>query len=134
MRTACLLATLLLGACGPSMQSAPGPGLILEVVPDAVSAGDRVELVLGNGTSGTVGYNLCTSALERRAGGGWEAVPSERVCTMELRTLDPGGEDRYSLELPAGLDPGEYRFTTAVEDLDAGSRTDVASDPFVVSS
>ena len=82
----------------------------------SVSQERRLELQLRNNSQRTLGYNLCASNLERRSGQAWQPVASQRICTMELRTLAPGGEARYALALEE-LPPGEYRATTRVEGL-----------------
>lgn len=135
MRTIAFLTAVLLCACGPSLQSegqAADP--ILRVEPGTPSAGDTVTLVLDNRSPHSVGYNLCTSVLERSSGAGRQAVPSDRVCTMELRTLEPGQRARYSMEVPEGLAPGEYVYLANVEVLDTGERRAVRSEPFRVGS
>lgn len=92
-----------------------------------VSQERALELVLRNGSAKPIGYNLCTSNLERRSGAAWQAVASERICTMELRSLAPGGEARYRLALE-GVPAGEYRATAR---LDADP-PEVATEPFVL--
>lgn len=129
-----LLAILLASAC-TATQSPPGEGAVtLRAQPAAVSAGDSLELVLENGLAEPVGYNLCTSALEWRRGEAWEAVASDRVCTMELRILEPGQEARFTFAMPQRpqLPAGEYRAVTGVEHMTSGGRTEVASEPFRV--
>lgn len=127
-----LLALALCAGCtSPRAASAP-PGVRLSVQPAPIAPGDSLVLVLENASADPVGYNLCASGLERREAGAWRPVPSQRVCTMELRTLDPGGEARYTLPLPEGLPAGEYRAVTGVENLPRGERTGVASEPFRV--
>lgn len=91
-----------------------------------VSQPESLELRLRNDSDRTLGYNLCASTLERRSGQAWQPVASQRICTMELRSLPPGREARYSLALPA-LAPGEYRVSTRVEGLPAAV---VATEPF----
>lgn len=92
-----------------------------------VSQGGALELALRNGSPDPIGYNLCASGLERRSEDGWRAVPSTRVCTMELRTLAPGGVARFRAP-PEGLPPGEYRALTRVD----GAPGEVRSEPFVL--
>ncbi|HEX2187299.1 MAG TPA: immunoglobulin-like domain-containing protein [Longimicrobiaceae bacterium] len=122
-----------LAACTPALQESDmNPELALTVEPDAVRPADTVTLTLRNGTAAEVGYNLCSSTLERRADGAWQTVPSDRICTRELRILMPGQEASYPLELQPGLAPGEYRFSTGVEQMTAGGRQEVASEPFQV--
>lgn len=128
MRDILLLTALLaVCACGPSLQSGESSDVTLSAEPAAVSARDSVTLILRNDSPSEVGYNLCASGLERRAGGSWTQVPSDRVCTMELRMLAAGAEARYELELPEGLDVGEYRFTTSVHRMAAGETEPVRS-------
>jgi hypothetical protein len=104
----------------------------LRVEPTELAAGDSITLVLENGSPDRIGYNLCTSDLQRSNDGGWETVPSDRVCTMELRTLPPGERARYPLSLASGLAEGEYRYRTRVERLERGDRSDVPSEVFRV--
>ena len=92
---------------------------------DAVVFPDKLELRLRNGGPTAVGYNLCASSLERRSAQAWQPVATQRICTMELRTLKPGEEARYSYPLD-DLPPGEYRATTRVEGLSAA----VTTEPF----
>lgn len=129
MRVAGLIASAVLCACGPSVQAGAG-----NVTLAADAAPDSIVLTLRNGSEAAMYYNLCTSSLERQRNGGWETVPSERVCTLELRTLDPAAEARYTLDLPAVLEPGSYRVRTSVENTGTGERNDLVSEPFRVGS
>ncbi len=132
MRNALAVAAILLSACSPSMQAGEGSGVTLSVEPTSVSAGASVTLVLRNGSASPVGYNLCTSGLQRSEGGAWAPVASDRVCTMELRTLAAGEEARYPLGLPGGLEAGEYRFLTSLDRMDAAGPDSVTSETFRV--
>jgi hypothetical protein len=123
MRSIALLAMTLLCSCGPSIQSGAGEGVALRVEPGGVSTGDSVTLVLANGTTEAVGYNLCTSGLERQVDDVWQPVASDRACTMELRTLGPGEETRYPIEIADGVVAGVYRFVTRIEVADGGFRS-----------
>lgn len=130
MRAVAFASVVLLLACAPTPDGAGD--VRLNVEPESLSAGDSITLELSNGSAEAVGYNLCTSGLERLSGGEWQAVPSDRVCTMELRTL-PGGERvRYELDLPSDLPAGEYRYRTRVERLDAGEGRMLRSGTFRV--
>lgn len=132
MRTVSLLClAVLLGACG---RPAPfdAAGVRLSVQPEPPAPGDSVTLVLANRSPDPIGYNLCASQLERRAGGEWRPVPEDRVCTMELRALAPGEEARFELAVPPGLEPGEYRYTTRVENLETGEGGSVRVESFRV--
>lgn len=122
-----------LAACGPSMQSGDGgSGVRLDVDPAAASPGDTVLLTLTNASPDPIGYNLCSSGLEVRGDGEWRAVPSNRICTLELRALEVGTDTSYRFDLPPDLAPGEYRVTTTVERLEAGDRVGVGSGAFMV--
>ena len=65
--------------------------------------------------------------MERRVGNAWEAVPSDRICTMELRTLQAGSTTTYRTTLPPGTTAGDYRFITNVELMESGQRRGVTS-------
>jgi hypothetical protein len=119
---------LLLAACGPSIRGeGEGDAVTLRAEPSTAAPGDTVELILTNQSGGTLGYNLCSSGMEQRAGASWTSVPSNRMCTMELRMLPPGESARFPLGLESGLSAGEYRFVTTVHDEAAGSSTQVRS-------
>jgi hypothetical protein len=121
---------VLLAACASPGETTSDPWLALTVAPAAPVPGEAVTLTLSNQTAWPVGYNLCTSWLERDSAGTWEPVPEDRVCTMELRMLDPGGESQDQVQLPATLSAGSYRYTARVEDR--GSMEDVSSEPFQI--
>jgi hypothetical protein len=113
------LAILMLGCAACASQ-----GVTLTAT---VSQGRSLELALRNGSARAIGYNLCASTLERRSGGRWQPVASQRICTMELRSLAPGGEARYRVSLE-NVPPGEYRARARIDD----NPPEVASDPFIV--
>jgi hypothetical protein len=101
-----------------------------DVTLSAVRTGNRVTLMLRNGSATPVGYNLCSSGLQRSSGAAWEAIETDEVCTMELRTLERGGSATFEKNLPSDLQPGEYRYVT---NIDAGGTRAVAeSNPFRV--
>lgn len=130
---ALLLVPALLCGCNTTPEADPPMGDVrLAVAPTPADAGGRVTLTLSNGADESAAYNLCTSALQRRAGGAWEPVPEDRVCTMELRLLEPGAEATFTVDLPAGLPAGEYRYLTNVEMSAGGERMAVWSEPFRV--
>ena len=112
-------------------QPAPQPSgdVTLSASPSRTAAGSTMTLTLANSANYTVGYNLCTSAIETAGG---SSVPTDRVCTMELRTLQPGRSANYSFELPANLGDGSYRFSTGAENMDGGTRAVVKSNIFTV--
>jgi hypothetical protein len=109
--------------------TAPSGEIAFSVSPDSVAPGGTLTLTLANRTGERLGYNLCTSAIETAAGA---TVPSDRVCTMELRTLEPGDSGNYSFELPQELAPGSYRLTTSVQRMDAGTQSPVRTEVFEV--
>lgn len=135
LRPVLLLTMMLAAACTTTAQTAIEDGAAtLRVEPTTVSAGDSLVLVLVNGLEEPLGYNLCTSVLEWRRGEAWEPMPSDRVCTMELRILEPGQDDRFAVQMPElpQLPAGEYRALTGVEHMTSGGRTELASEPFHV--
>ena len=112
-------------------RSAPVPteSVSLNASPQRAAAGSTMTLTLRNGSLRTIGYNLCTSGLQTSAGA---AVRSDRVCTMELRTLGPAARATDSWELPDDLAAGHYRFTTTIEWMDSNLRSNVDSNSFEV--
>jgi hypothetical protein len=104
----------------------------IELRVETASARDSVTLVLSNGSSEEVGFNLCPSTLERSTGATWEPVVSERLCTMELRLLPSGREARYTLGVPVGLPSGRYRYRAAVTRMESGTSVSLTSDTFQV--
>jgi hypothetical protein len=121
---------VLLAACATATNDASEPGLSLSASPAIVSAGETITLTLSNQSAWPIGYNLCTSALEREAGTGWEPVPEDRICTMELRMLDPGSTSEQQIQLPATMPAGSYRYTANVEDR--GSMEPISTAAFEV--
>lgn len=119
----------LVAACATGLQTGAG-GISLSAQPQALAAGETITLTLRNDSPGDVGYNLCSSTLEQRVGEGWQPVATDRVCTMELRTLAPGQVATYPMELPAAATAGEYRYVTAVELMEMGTRGGVQSEVF----
>lgn len=124
------------GAVPPGQQpvsgepaTAPTGDVSLRASPERVSAGATVTLTLNNGSQGRLGYNLCTSVLQRAAG---EEVRTDRVCTMELRILEPGRTATYSYDLPGTLEDGSYRFSASVDRMDDGAPTALTSNAIEV--
>ncbi len=130
-------------AAAPAAPAAPIPGqpqgsptspqpsgeAKLSASPQQVAQAATVTLALANGTTEPLGYNLCTSVLLASDG---SPVRGDRVCTMELRTLEPGNTATYPYELPASVGPGSYRFSTSVERMRSGTRTAVTSNEITV--
>jgi hypothetical protein len=134
MRTL-LSAAILLCACSSSMNSSdPANDVHLSVRPESATPGDSMTLTLRNETAEQIGYNLCTSSLQRQTAGGWEPVPSDVVCTMELRTLEPDQDASYRTALPDDLSSGRYRYSTGIEAMQTGGGYGIMSNSFDVSS
>ncbi|HEX2167968.1 MAG TPA: hypothetical protein VHG09_12110 [Longimicrobiales bacterium] len=135
MRILLSAAVILLGACSSAMQSSdPADDVHLTVAPENATPGDSMTLTLRNETTEQIGYNLCTSSLQRQTAGGWATVPSDVVCTMELRTLEPDQEASYRTALPDDLASGQYRYTTSAEAMETGGGYGIMSNTFDVDS
>ena len=135
MRTLLAFTVVVLLGCSSSLESGDDvAGIRLTAAPTPATAGDSVTLTLDNETEGPVGYNLCTSSLERQTASGWEPVPVDLVCTMELRSLQAGSDVEYRMPLPAGLVEGQYRYRTNVEIMTTGDRRSVTSNVFRVNT
>jgi len=106
--------------------------VVLRAGPETIAAGGSMTLTLDNESAGTIGDNLCASGLERGSGVGWQLVPENRLCTMELRTLQPRNEISEELRLPETLASGDYRYTTTVERIETRGRDAIASNQFRV--
>jgi hypothetical protein len=133
VRTLVALMIPLLCGCGPTVQTdMTNSDVVLLVAPVPATAGDSVTLTLENGLAQPIGYNLCTSGLERQDGEDWQPVPSDRVCTMELRLLEPGERASFTLQLQPELTGGVYRFRTNVERMEAGESDVAQTGPFRV--
>lgn len=134
MKTVFLVLAMTFAACAP-VQTAPpaadssADGVRLSV--ERVSAG-VIRLALDNGSRSPIGYNLCTSMLQRREGSAWTSVPTGEICTMQLSTLNPGHDATFEKRLPASLPAGEYRYVSSVESPLGTSAVRIATDPFPV--
>jgi hypothetical protein len=133
MRLTAAFLTILFAACTavpadprPAVPSTMG-GVRLSA--ERLSPG-TIHLTLQNGASDPVGYNLCSSGLQHRSGSSWQPVNTGEICTMELRTLNPGATATFEKTLPGGLAAGDYRYVTNVESPLGGQMTSVATDSF----
>ena len=124
IHVALTLSILLLTGC---TMSAAAPD---DITLTAAKTESRVLLTLRNESGGPIGYNLCTSALQREIAGKWEPEETGDICTMEIRTLPNGDSATFEKTLPDGLTPDEYRYATSVESN--GNRVVVASNSFTV--
>lgn len=117
-------------ACAPVAAPVPDPEpSIAGVRFEATSTSGEVVLTLHNGTDAPIGFNLCSSRLERREGTVWTHIPTGEMCTMEIRSLPAGETARFEKTLPAKLAGGVYRYTTIV-DLPNDERLVLATEPF----
>lgn len=110
-----------------------GTGIELSVEGGPFEPGGTFTMVLENGSDEAVGHNLCIHRVEERAGEEWrDSVTEDRVCTMELYTLEPGASATYDTELPSNLAPGEYRVRAPLHLMESEERRDQVSGPFAV--
>ena len=110
-------------------------GLSFATGDDRYDSGDQVTLSLENHKDQEVGYNLCTSSLQRQAGDTWErpeAADSDidndgtrDACTLELIHLEPDEETSYEKRLPIDLEEGTYRYQDSVVLLGEDPERDV---------
>lgn len=129
--SAAVLALLFAACRTPDVSPAP-PRTSASVAGVALAAtplGASVRLTLTNKSNGAVGYNLCSSAMLRRDGSDWTPLPSEVICTMEIRTLSPGASDSFAFPVTPGIEPGDYAWRATVEIPFGGGRRDVISNP-----
>jgi oligopeptidase B len=117
---------------GPSAGIAGESSVTFSTQFPSYGPGAEVVLRLHNATAGDLGYNLCNSGLQRLEGGEWTSVPEDRVCTMELRVMQPGLDATYTLRLPPALPAGQYRYVTTVEHMQSGERPSVHTNTFAV--
>lgn len=107
----------------------PAGEVVLSAAPGRTTAGGTMTLTLRNDSREQIGYNLCSSAIETSGG---RPVPTDRICTMELRLLEAGRSANYSYELPEQLADGTYRFLAQVEWMGSNRRSGVRSNSFEV--
>lgn len=109
----------------------PGPDADLMTEYNRYKVGEPVVLQLHNRGSTNLGYNLCTSNLERRIDGQWRPQVTHRICTMELRNLAPGAFAAFTFDDTGSWNPGVYRFQTRIETSD-GDWLSIVTDPFSI--
>jgi hypothetical protein len=131
MKISCLL-VLFAAACAPAASSpqAEAASAAPVALTAQVTSPGAVRITLRNDSSGQVGYNLCSSTLQRRDGATWTAVPADEMCTMQLNTLDPGKSATFDKRLPQDAGAGEYRYVTSVESPLGTPMVEIASNPF----
>lgn len=89
-------------------------------------------LTLRNQSASSIGYNLCSSAFERRSGSDWQRVPSDLVCTAELRILAAGDSATFTRQIASDLPAGDYRFVTQVESPLGGRGVRIVSNTITI--
>jgi hypothetical protein len=124
-----VLVITLLAGCG-SMRGDGSSDVTLRAEPTTAAPGGNSELILNNGSNIQIGYNLCTSGLERMVTGSWQQVPSNRICTMQLGILEPSQSTRYTIQLPTDLGAGDYRWVATLHRMTAGEGFTVTSNTF----
>lgn len=124
IRPALALSVLLITGC---TMSAVAPE---DITLMAVRTDRTVKLTLSNESGNPIGYNLCTSALQRRTAEKWTGVETGEVCTMEIRTLPTGSTATFTKTLPDDTMSGQYRYATNVDS--GGNPVVVASEAFLV--
>jgi hypothetical protein len=86
----------------------------------------------------TLGYNPCSSrSVELETPTGWVVHPEpNRMCTMELRLLQPGETQTAQTDVPADVTAGTYRIVLRLRpepsDSPPGSGVTAVSAPFRV--
>jgi uncharacterized protein YfaS (alpha-2-macroglobulin family) len=75
------------------------------------SAGGTANVSVTSHSRDTLGYNFCSSrTVERKQGESWVAIPEPgRMCTMEIRLLNPGETQTASITMPESMPAGTYR-------------------------
>lgn len=127
----CALAGVVCGCSQGITNSSDGPD-IYGVALESTVVADSLEIVLLNGGSSDVGYNLCLSDLESEATG-WAPVwwySADEVCTLQMDHLHPGDSATFRHVIVSSLSSGRYRWRTDVSV--AGVDDTVFSAPFSI--
>jgi len=76
------------------------------------AVGATAQVTAINGSVLVLGFNQCSSrVIERQQGNDWAAIPEPgRMCTMELRLLNPKETQTFSTTLPQNASRGTYRM------------------------
>lgn len=129
MRTLLASALVLIVGCASGQWGSAVNGIRLQALVNPADSSTMI-LTLDNGSSESISYNLYSSQIERRDGASWTRVEENRACTMELRILEPGNTDQFTVPLPPGAQPGEYRYTTGVNRNNSGDALTIISNTF----
>lgn len=106
-----------------STGAAPPEMVKLSAAPTSVPRGGTLTL------REPLGYTLCTSAIEKANG---QTVHIGRICTRELRTLQPGRSASYDYELSPEIAAGRYRILANAERMNSGTHDVTRSNYFDV--
>ncbi len=104
-----------------------------ETVQDSYTLNSVVTVVLTNTSTETVGYNPCTSTLQRKQVIRWETVEKNSICSAYLALLEPGETTQYKINLQQGYSlqkTGIYRIITEVQFKEETFK--LATDPFSI--
>lgn len=129
---------LVLAGCGAvpvdGVDDAAADGGAIISTAASYTAGDVGGMTLRNAGERMLGYNACTWTLERGDDGAWRTAPheDERMCTMELRLLEPGRSVDINFSFDERLPAGEYRLRAWLERMESGGREHVLSRPFAI--
>lgn len=133
VRILALAAAALLPACN-GLISDPEPNVVYEADRQVYAPQDEIVTTLVNTSEEPVGYNLCTSTVEQRVGGGWRRVERtpEHPCALILFSLAPGESATYREPASRFPGPGTYRLRTAIETPIPSPQRDIVTEPFTV--
>jgi len=90
----------------------PAPGVTLTLDRETYTPGAMATMKIANNTADPLGYNPCSNrVVETRIRDAW-VVHSElnRMCTMELRIVNPRETATATTDIPEGLAPGLHRI------------------------
>ncbi|MGI9174744.1 MAG: immunoglobulin-like domain-containing protein [Rhodothermales bacterium] len=122
---------LFLGGCDLLSSDASGE-IVLTTVGDVYAPGEAVMLLIENGTSRIIGFNLCAAAVEYQTEGRWHsATENTIICPGILYTLKPGRTLTNARQLCERLPAGTYRirgtFGTVSDESENGEPFETAT-------
>lgn len=95
---------------------------------------EGVDVMLVNRMDATISYNLCRAALQRKTGGTWSAVSTERdECPSIIFRLAPTETAAYTFTPEVPLESGQYRFLATVQVGSEKATKTFTSPPFAIS-
>jgi hypothetical protein len=120
-------------------QSGALSDVMLSVDKADYAPGGAVVMTITNHNTDTLGYNPCSNrSFERDSGGSWVVHPEpNRMCTMELRLLNPHETQTANTAVPGDASAGTYRLVLRLrpERADTAASTVTAvSSPFTVTA